>query len=203
MTQRTDQELQAQSAHVLWEFRQCRHLAQHIYDRRREGVAELVDPLDAAALEAFCLHSRALAEFLWRDRKGKAVHRNDALAIDWFDSETWRPEAEPEVLTEMREKTGWGLAHISYLRITPTTGWDHDSIFHHIASRLALFAKDASPARLIARFEEQAIKLNIGLRQHKSSTSPIFDTGIGEMPVATPTHHAAWLRRDPAEDSDV
>src|SRR5680860_1618564 len=65
---RTDDELREQSGHVLWEFRQLMRLAMHIHQRQVGGVVELADPLDAAALESFCIHARALVEFLWRDR---------------------------------------------------------------------------------------------------------------------------------------
>ena len=55
-SERSDAELCEQSVHVLWEFRQLMQLATHLYDLRERGDIELVDPLDAAALEAFCLH---------------------------------------------------------------------------------------------------------------------------------------------------
>jgi hypothetical protein len=187
---RSDQELIDQSAHVLWEFRQCALLGKHIYDRRRSGVAELVDAVDAAALEAFCVHARALGEFLWRDRDNPRRHPDDALAVDWFDSQAWRPEEEPEILRKLRDRTGWGVAHISFRRLRPkgAWGWDHGAIFHHIASRFALFADDVSPARVLPPVLEQADELNLGLREHKARTSPVFKAGLGDYSVATPGH---------------
>jgi hypothetical protein len=41
---------------------------EHRYNEQR-GDSRMVDPLDAAALKAFCVHSRALCESLWRDRR--------------------------------------------------------------------------------------------------------------------------------------
>jgi hypothetical protein len=92
-------------------------MATHVYDRRHDGVTQMVDPLDAAALEDFCLHARALVEFLWRDRKHNRVSRRDAVAGDWFDTGSWRyePVLPPEI-KDLRRRTGFALAHI------PTTG---------------------------------------------------------------------------------
>lgn len=170
-------------------------MARHIYDLRRNGIVEFSDALDAAALEAFCLHARALAEFLWRDRRSGRVRQSDSLAVDWFESDTWRPEAEPKVIADTRKRTGWGIAHISYDRLTPTTDWDHGEIFHQVASRMALFAEDVACDRVSRGFREQVLSLNIDLRVHKSRThhGNVIEPNTGDGPVATPGNASTWL----------
>ena len=128
MAFRSDSELREQSIHVLWEFRQLMRLATHVYNRQHEGVTQMVDPLDAAALESFCLHARALVEFLWRERDDLR-NKNDAVAGDWFDAGTWdEPSDLPPELTDLGRRAGFALAHISYKRISPNEAWGWDLV---------------------------------------------------------------------------
>ena len=114
-------------------------LATHLYDRRHVGIVTMVEPLDAAALESFCLHARALVECLWRDRAHDSrLGKNDAVAGDWFDTGSWRyePTLPPEV-REVSRRTGFALAHISYKRINLNDVWGWDQLALRTGSRLA------------------------------------------------------------------
>lgn len=193
---RSDAELRAQSVHVLWEFRQLMRLARHLYDRRDEDVIEMVDPLDVAALESFCLHARALVEFLWRDRAyDSRLGKNDAVAGDWFDSGSWRhEEALPAEVKDVRRRTGFAVAHISYKRINPneTWGWHHVEIAHRIASRFYDFAADVPPERVDPRFYIESTAENLDFREHMADKEP----GLlppPSQPVGTPAHASLWI----------
>lgn len=61
-------------------------MATHLGRRQDAGVSVMREPLDAAALEAFCVYARALIEFLWRDRHSRRgrPRTTDAVAGDWF-----------------------------------------------------------------------------------------------------------------------
>lgn len=197
--ERSDAELREQSVHLLWEFRQLMQLATHLYDFREQGVIELVDPLDAAALEAFCLHARALVEFLWRDRAHHPrVHRNDAVAGDWFAGGAWEFEpALPPELTEVPRRTGFGVAHICYNRIDPAEawGWDHVGIAHRIAYRFACFVQDVPDERVHPRFKTEATDENLALRRHMAEREAgLVPTPV--QPIGTPAHPSLWIIND-------
>jgi hypothetical protein len=199
MDRRSDSVLQDQSVHVLWQFRQLMRLATHLYDRRHEGVVEMVEPLDAAALEAFCLHARALIEFLWRDRAHPPRPRvDDAVAGDWFDAGTWRYEPHlPEEVRDVERRTGFGVAHISYKRINPAEawGWNHVEIAHRIASRFADFASDVPPHRVLRRFYDEAISENLNFRTNMAEKEPgLF--AAPPLPIGTPAHASLWIVDD-------
>jgi hypothetical protein len=190
------EDLRKQSVHVLWEFRQLMRLATHLYDRREKGVVELVDPLDAAALESFCIHARALVEFLWRDREHKPkADRRDAVAGDWFEAGTWDYQGElPDELSDLERRTGFGVAHISYNRINAKEawGWNHVEIAHRIAWRFACFVDDVSAELVHPQFKDEATTENMAFRTQMAES----DLGIlppPPQPVGTPAHPSVWI----------
>ena len=196
MAVRSDAELREQSLHVLWEFRMLMRLATHLYDRRHEGVTQTVEPLDAAALESFCLHARALMEFLWRDRtRGKKPRKDDAVAGDWFDSGTWRYEPIlPAELHVLEGRVGVGMAHIRYKRIDliEAWGWHHVEIAHRIAYRFACFVQDVPRDRVDRHFEHEAATENLGFRQNMADKEPWVLAPAAE-PVGTPAYASLWI----------
>jgi hypothetical protein len=123
MTTRTDQELVTQAEHVRWEIRQVLELGNHLEQLRRQGTTVLADALDAAALESFLIHARALTEFFWSDHKlrrnGDRFYPNDARAGDWFAGHHrgWDAGPKPAVLSDVEERVGYGVAHVSFRRI--------------------------------------------------------------------------------------
>lgn len=200
--QRTPDELREQSVHVLWEFRQLMRLATHVYDRREAGVAVLVDPLDAAALESFCVHARALVEFLWRDREHKPkADRRDAVAGDWFEDGTWAYQGElPEDLRDVERRTGFGVAHISYNRINPEEawGWNHVEIAHRIAGRFAGFVQDVNDDLVHPQFCHEATTESLEFRRHMAEREPGLVPPLPQ-PVGTPGHPSIWIVRPPGD----
>jgi hypothetical protein len=156
---RTPDELRAQSPHVLWSLRQMLAMATHLGRRHDAGVSVMQDPMDAAALEAFCVYARALIEFLWRDRRQRRgrPRATDAVAGDWFEAGAWREEPDlPEELVGVADRTGWGVAHISYLRQRERVSWNHEDITHRIASRFACFVDDVAPGLVVPSFRASA-----------------------------------------------
>jgi hypothetical protein len=149
------------------------------------------EPLDAAALEAFAVHARALIEFLWRDRQAKPKPRkSDALASDWFDGEIWRPESElPEELRDVARRTGWGVAHISYTRQRLHPTWDLEGIAHRIAQRFATFAAEVNPDLVLPGFCYEAEKAIIDWR----ASFPSSFVSPPPQSIATPADPSLWL----------
>jgi hypothetical protein len=195
MAARSDAELREQSIHVLWEFRQLMRLATHVYNRQHEGVTQMVDPLDAAALESFCLHARALVEFLWRERDDLR-NKNDAVAGDWFDAGTWdEPSDIPPELTDLGRRAGFALAHISYKRINPSEawGWDLVGIAHRIASRFHCFAADVPRQRVDPRFYGEALAENLAFRENMAEKEGVAFVSPPPQPVGTPAHASVWI----------
>lgn len=138
-----------------WELRQLLSLATYLEGLREGQPAHtLREPLEAAALEAFVLHARALSEFLWGDpeRREKRGRKTDALAADWFtlpSDPDWKQTEPPALLDDVRKRVGWGVAHISYNRVDPEVvwGWDHVNIAGAVAYRFAEFITDAPADR--------------------------------------------------------
>jgi hypothetical protein len=143
----TRDELRAGSIHALWSLRQLLEMATHLGERHQAGVSVMTEPHDVAALDSFCVHARALNEFLWRDRHGKdrRVRATDAVAADWFKDGVWAREALPAELADVADRTGWGVAHVSYTRLREHVEWEFEEIAHRIAYRFACFAIDADP----------------------------------------------------------
>jgi len=196
MTRRKPEKLRAQSVHVLWHFRQLLAMAEHLQRRHDEGVSVLALPLDAAALEAFCVPARALIEFLWRDRKERddprpKPRRENAVAADWFASGEWAYEAElPNEVRDVGARTGWGVAHISYDRLSErkVEAWDFVDIAHRISHRFACFAADVDPALVAGHFRAEVDRLITDWR----AQLPFALIGTPEYPSASPSDPGLW-----------
>jgi hypothetical protein len=198
---RSPEELRDLSIHVLWHVRQLCRLTAHLERRRTEVGPALHDPLDAAALEAFLLHARALVEFLWRPAKpppGKRPpYESDGLAVDYFDDGTWPPFDCPEILTETARRTGWGVLHVSYKRLEPQEawGWDHGKIALGVFAPLMLFCGGVDPSLVAPGFAaevEQELKTGLGLADRQA----ILRLGLLTPPVATAADSGTWRARD-------
>jgi hypothetical protein len=155
---RADAELRELSGHVLWHVRQLCRLGRHTNSRRDRGERVALDPLDAAALEAFFIHGRALTEFVWRSRSDKPKpYKTDGLAEDYFDAGGWQPRfGKPAALNAMVNRVGSGLVHVSYRRLDPQEvwGWDVDYFAAAIYLGLIDFAMRVDPDRVAAGFGE-------------------------------------------------
>jgi hypothetical protein len=194
MATRTDQELVAQAEHVRWEIRQVLELASHLEQLRRQGTTVLFDALDAAALESFLIHARALTEFFWSDHKlkrsGERSYPNDARAGDWFAGHHrgWDAGPKPAVLSDVEERVGYGVAHVSFRRIdnVQNWGWQPLDIAHHLASRFYEFASSARPNRLPEGFQATAYDMVMTYRVAVAEREPFERLRTPPQPVGTP-----------------
>jgi len=192
----TDPELQAQSIHVFWHLRQILALSSHLHSRREQGVLELIEPLDAAALAAFAISARALKDFIWRQRKDLR-EPTDAVAEDWLSREEWDPLEMPGELAKVNERVGQDIAHLSYRRLDRETdrGWEPVIVAHRLASRIAEFAQEVQlrqPSRAPENFQQdvwdavtawrEAIEPDPSLRAYIEQLKHL------PLPVATPAH---------------
>lgn len=62
----------------------------------------------------------------------------------------------PVELVGVAERTGWGVAHISYTRQREHTYWNHEDIAHRIAYRFACFVADVDPRLVVPGFRDSA-----------------------------------------------
>jgi hypothetical protein len=154
----------------------------------------LTSALDAAALEAFAVSSRALIDFVWCDRSGQSIgapKRTDALAVDWFPKGDWDPGALPEDLRIVRERVGFGVAHISFRRIDRSEewGWKLVDIAGPLAYWMACFVERVAPERVTADFREEVEAEIIEWRKAVDDPErPFAYLTDPPGPVGTPMH---------------
>jgi hypothetical protein len=116
------------------------------------------------------------------------------VAGDWFESGSWDyHDTLPDELTDLERRTGFGVAHISYERISPEEvwGWNHVEIAHRIAWRFAGFVQDVDPHRVHPRFGEEATRENLAFRHHVDEG--FYLVSPSPQPVGTPMHASAWI----------
>ena len=171
-----DEHLHELSTHVFWHVRQLCRLAEHIEAQRRDGVAELSDPLDAAALEAFLVHGRALADFLWTPRNpwktdGWAAQFLADLPEPW-PLTTWPPEME-----DFANCVGWGMVHVTHrpLDADVAWGWCHLRIVGRLAGGLLTFAEMVDPDRVAPGFADRV----------RAELAPILERSSGAAYAAS------------------
>jgi hypothetical protein len=147
-TPRTDEELREVGGHVLWHVQQMCFLAAHLEERQGGfRITRFDHPLDAAALEAFLVHVRALADFLWCER----ARPDDGAAVDFFyDQPTrWTVTKWPRWYERIRNEIGYGVLHVSYKRQALNRWtWKHRELTHRMVRRLDVFANRVPQRRL-------------------------------------------------------
>jgi hypothetical protein len=106
-----------------------------------------------AELEAFTIHMRQLIDFLWGDRSERP-DSEDAFALDYFPPGAWarlRPK-QPAILTRaLRQKVGWGVAHLTYRRRWVTVlekQWQPIALAQALAPAVICFAENVDPSKL-------------------------------------------------------
>lgn len=207
---RTDEDFVAQAGHAYWGLRQVLDLGAHLETLRRDGRVILSDAVDAAALEAFLVHARALTEFFWGQHKirrdGTRVYPDDARAADWFGprTERWAPGPMPESLRDLLDRVGFGVAHLSFRRIDGESRWEHLDVAHHLASRFYEFASTAPKDRLPDHFERTVYEKVMGYRAAVMERAPFDRLRNPPQPVGTPGFAVAVLfeRNDLGRDGD-
>lgn len=193
---RTDAELKRQSLDVFWYLRQVLHLSAYLEQRRREGTTVLAEPLDAAALAAFAISARALSDFFWRDREpstGPRPRSTDAFVVDWLTRDEWDPGDLPTELSQVHERVGQDIAHISFRRLdrTERCGWQPLEVAHRLAYWFAVFAQEVErlrPGAVASDFKREAWQAHEQW-QLKTATEKLFEYVVHPPPaMATPVH---------------
>jgi hypothetical protein len=183
--QRDDEDLRALSVHVYWHVRQLCRLGEHIEARRRDGETVLSDALDAAALEAFLVHGRALADFIWRP---KNPWTTDGWAAQFFDGsrEPWPLTVWPPEMTEFAQRVGWGFVHVTYRPLDSQIawGWGHLRILGRLAGGLLRFAEMVDPERVAPGFKD-ALVAELG-RVLERNPGAAYNAAQGGELVGTP-----------------
>lgn len=190
MISRPDAELRALSGHVLWHVQMLFSLSRLLEQRAQRAGQWLFAPEDAALLEAFAVHARALIEFLWRD---KALRKTDGRAAHYFEPGEWsklRPAMET-TLDEVFDRASWGVVHISYRRAfqpDEARQWRFAQIAASIGRCLRVFLDHVPRNRVEPRFVEEAwAHMPPELRAPVALSWPADDS---PGPVATPaTQH--------------
>jgi hypothetical protein len=177
---RTNAELRELSGHVLWHAQQLCFLAIHLEERQGgDGVTRFDYPLDAAALEAFLIHARALGDFFW----AHAPRAEDGVAADFFDPGYVRLapalQAAPVWFRDVRDVIGYGVAHVSYKRLAldPEWAWQHRTIANDLVAELQQFAQDVPADRTAGEWAE---------RLHQEIEPVLTHLPRGTQPVGTP-----------------
>jgi hypothetical protein len=106
-----------------------------------------------AVLESWTIHVRQLIDFLWPQHR-HGGENPDALAADLCADGEWdqlRPE-RPDVLSEaIRNKIGWGVAHLTYGRARSKPEdkqWDVIALTRALAPALIVFVDSVEPEKL-------------------------------------------------------
>ena len=169
-------------------------LSAHLEHLRRAGQPVMASALDAAALEAFAVSARALIDFVWCDRTPGSIgapRDTDALAVDWFLDGEWDPGALPDELRVVRERVGFGVAHISFRRIDRSEewGWKLVDIASPVAYWMACFVERVAPERVTADFRDEVEDELIAWRKEIDNPErPFAFLTDPPGPVGTPMH---------------
>jgi hypothetical protein len=158
--------------------------------------ASLVDPEDAALLEAFALHARALIEFLWHERsKG---WRDNGRAEDYFAAGKWASTRRPmqSTLDGVFQRASWGIIHISYRRTHEAEDaqwWQFGHIAASVGRGLRVFLENVSSERVVPEFVDQA--WDAMPRELRAPIAISWPPDIGAQAAATPVHRGTWTER--------
>ena len=115
---------------------------------------QFIHPLTRnAQVEALPMHVRQLVDFFWKERSSNPRYERDAFAADYFEPGEWanlQPE-RPELLGEVWEKAGWGVAHLTYGRanVTPEQKlWEPVTICRALAPVVLCFVDNVERSKL-------------------------------------------------------
>jgi hypothetical protein len=104
----------------------------------------------------FTIHLRQLIDFFWPPKNVRRDGRKnpDALAADYFEAGEWEqlcPE-RPKVLSKaIREKVGWGVAHLTYGRAwskPEDKEWNVLELGHALLPAVRAFVENVEPGKL-------------------------------------------------------
>jgi hypothetical protein len=176
---------------------------------RRRGT--LPWPQKTACIEAFAIHARVLEAFLW-DKPSK-THRDDTLAIDFFEDGEWeaiRGRVQCSALEDLRGRAGHEIAHLSYKRVNKTEEarrWKFDVIAGVIGNAFRLFLENVERDLLCDGFEDRLragwpVYLNwpaaVGFPPD-CDTSPAITVVTQSLQDTTQLHQATFEEMLPAD----
>jgi hypothetical protein len=110
----TPDDLRQLSEHLAYEVQTTFDLAAALIPTSGKPHASMV--VRNALLEAFTIHVRLLAGFLWGERPAEQTELA-AYAADYYAPEEWariRPTRPPELDPVVSSKVGSGVAHLTY-----------------------------------------------------------------------------------------
>jgi hypothetical protein len=154
---RSTEELRAFSEHLLYELQMLFRLADRLRSHT-DGEEQLPWEVEMACIESFAIHTRALAQFIWRDRTGDR-HPDDAFASDYFPPGEWatlRDRVQRSAIDGLSARTGHEVAHLSYKRTAiaeEERSWPFDVIAGVIGRAFRLFLENVSPDVVAEDFE--------------------------------------------------
>ena len=177
----TDAELRDNSLkHLYYELWMLRETAGRLlHDNRIHR--DLV--IKNAMVESFCVHARAVAAFLYPEKF--ASRDGDITATDYVtDSPKWRAtrgEQLPEVLLDLKERTGKEIAHLTSDRKEyddPGKEWPTAQIVDTLLALLKVFVQHVPRERLALFVEGYITGLQSSMAQKQIWIYNVGTTGI-------------------------
>lgn len=162
---RSTPELQAVSAHLLYEIEMLADLVEAM--GRVDIGSEAPDQEWAvrnALLESFTIHARSLVGFFYP----RHPQLDDAIADDFFDDDTWSRRGVPEnpSWSRVRRRVGKEIAHLTYQRHNPyedAATWPHGKIFLELAAVVRDFVRLVPQERLHPDFRQRVTEALPGI----------------------------------------
>lgn len=155
---RTDEELRLLSDHVLWHVKMLFGLSDRIEATALRVGPSFSAPEDAALLESFAVHARALIEFFWKEG---TAWPEDGRAVQFFNDGEWAEIRRPmeATLDTVFERASWGIVHISFKRVVEpaeASEWRFTQVAAAIGRCLQLFIQNVPDTRVSVDFKSDA-----------------------------------------------
>jgi len=171
MAPRSSAELVEFSHRLLHEVQVFFHVGRALI-RSRLGLGRpLPWETEMALVESFALHTRALSDFFYKEKRGRQ-YPDDALAFDFFDQlAQWRRIAPPQgpwlrgIKRSARDpqdrvdRFGEQLGHLTYKQPAVSDyarGWPVAQVTHEIGVVLAAFIHAVADAKVAPDFKPKA-----------------------------------------------
>jgi hypothetical protein len=193
---RSDQELQAfATEHLSYELGMLAGLTKRllgVLEHDREAGKPDLEWLDRetrnAQVESFAIHARLLLDFFYPSNP-----RDDDVLAKHFVDGSWKPPALTPALSELRQRVGKGVAHLTYSRLNVTEEekqWLFAAICSEFGHVVRAFAAAASSERLPEDVRETMREL---YREPKRSAAGIMESAALATTTATLTVSEASL----------
>ena len=120
-------------------------------------------------LESFAIHSRNLLDFVWLEKPMKPT---DAVAADYFPEGDWKPPEQSERLSNLKDRVGKEIVHLSYNRLTipeEERGWQVLGIGPEILSGFSQFAATVPDESVPEGWRDRAYAATGSVPQEKAA----------------------------------